>query len=371
MIRKSRLYEIRKEGEKNKNTKHHSTQFSKTNPIRRRWEESRREESRFHKRGWESFARNPKFTSSERKFLCYSKKIISTEKISRNNNNTVTYEGMWLHLCSPKLETNTLSRIIMDSPLKTKLLHCKLYILLHNSQSLALSPSHRCCLKSKDYANAFRAPPHHHAFAISRQRGICLNRNIFLTSVRQSWTELPCGDQGTQLNRNNIGRLRTPGRRATFFFSLMSNNWISAEQVLLYHEDVRWKVAASEIQLVCSLGKCHISPVKLWFLHSIAEYWALHSFGLSRSYGLTCYFLIFFYSTVGYMSIGITLYKKKTPDKTCCKQTATKKLSFLFLYIYIYFSFSFCTVDNKINLFSRRLDLLHDNVCKHRSNQNI
>lgn len=59
-------------------------------------------ESRFHKQRSMSFTLSP-MGSHLRGICCYSK-IISTEKISRNNNNTATEEEEWLNLCTqPKV----------------------------------------------------------------------------------------------------------------------------------------------------------------------------------------------------------------------------------------------------------------------------
>lgn len=116
-------------------------------------------------------------------------------------------------------------------------MHCKLYILLHTSQSLSSLTSAILSLSPR-IMQMFPSFPFMPFYLGMRH---LLKLDIFLTSVRQSLTELHEGAAirilGKQLNRNKIRHWECLVDRQTFFFLLdVCNNWISTEQ-FLYHED--------------------------------------------------------------------------------------------------------------------------------------
>lgn len=114
------------------------------------------------------------------------------------------------------------------------------------------------------------------------------------------------------------------------------------------------------------------------FIHSIAEYWALHSVYWEVTVWLaTVFFLLFIYWCVGYMTIGITSYQK-TPDESCFFLNANRCLKIIFFFFFgfvlffvVFFFCSFCIVDNKI-ISPDVLDFYYmTTFCKHWSNHNI
>lgn len=129
-----------------------------------------------------------------------------------------------------------------------------------------------------------------------------LKLDIFLTSVRQSWTELHEGAAiwilGKQLNRNKIRHCECLVDRQTFnFFPLLDvcNNWISTEWVL-YHEN-RLKSCCVKNTAALSLVHWWNFTTEISFIRkrefpnwSSALYTVLlnieHCIRLLRSYGL-------------------------------------------------------------------------------------
>lgn len=143
-----------------------------------------------------------------------------------------------------------------------------------------------------------------------------LKLDIFPTSVRQSLNRTHEGAAiwtlGKQLNRNKTRHWECLVDRQTFFFPLLDvcNNWISTEQQ--YHVDglkscclkkYSWPVCFTDVSTLAARETHQWSSV---FIHSIAEYWALHSV----YWEVTVWLATFFSSCVGYMTIGITLYQK-------------------------------------------------------------
>lgn len=172
-----------------------------------------------------------------------------------------------------------------------------------------------------------------------------LKLDILLTSVRQSWTKLHEGAAiwilGKQLNRNKTRHCERLVDRQTAFFSAVCFIYffyisslmcaiIEWTQSSFCTTRMDWKVAVfKKIQLACL---CFPGGQAKVFVHSIAEYWALHSV----YWEVTVWF--FFYSGVGYMTIGITLYQKPKWVMLYANQCLEMFLFFLI----------FVAVDNKI-----------------------
>lgn len=122
-----------------------------------------------------------------------------------------------------------------------------------------------------------------------------------------------------------------------------------------------WKVAVLKIQLACLCftdgsafaGKPEPHQWSSVFIHSIAEYWALHSVYWEVTVWLATFFFL----------CRIYVHWHHIVSKTQMSHALRKPVPRNFLF------FSFCTVDNKI-IFPAT-GLLHDNVCKHWSNHNI
>lgn len=134
-----------------------------------------------------------------------------------------------------------------------------------------------------------------------------LKLDIFLTSVRRSWTELHEGAAFWMFGK----RLKThaalwmPRWRANFLFSFMC----AIIEFCTVRMDCKVAVLKIGLARLCWEWSCFYTQY-CWIL-SLA-------FGLLRSYFLTT---LFFFSCVGYMTIGITLYQKPHVE-SCFTQTS-------------------------------------------------
>lgn len=118
-----------------------------------------------------------------------------------------------------------------------------------------------------------------------------LKLDIFLTSVRQSWTELleeaAIWILGKQLNRNKIRNCECLVDRQTFFFPYLMFAIIESAQSGFCTMRIDWKVAVLKIQLLCrwftdgsvSLGNVNFPTEVLlytqycWILSIAFVYW--------------------------------------------------------------------------------------------------
>lgn len=224
---------------------------------------------------------------------------------------------------------------------------------------------------------------------------VLLKLDISHICKTKSWTELHEGAAIWIFGRATKPVIKSCGtvdRQKLFFSSFFSlhdvrNDWISAEQLCVPRGRTEKVAAFKKIQLAWSLlhwrvrcggGERGSQPVKFCFYTQYC--WILSvAFGLLRSYCLTCYcfFLLFIYWCVGYMTIGITSYQK-TPDESCFFLNANRCLKIIFFFFLVLFYFllffffcSFCIVDNKI-ISPDVLDFYYmTTFCKHWSNHNI
>lgn len=224
---------------------------------------------------------------------------------------------------------------------------------------------------------------------------VLLKLDISHICKTKSWTELHEGAAIWIFGRATKPVIKSCGtvdRQKLFFSSFFSlhdvrNDWISAEQLCVPRGRTEKVAAFKKIQLAWSLlhwrvrcGGGNPDPNQ-WssvFIHSIAEYWALHSVYWEVTVWLaTVFFLLFIYWCVGYMTIGITSYQK-TPDESCFFLNANRCLKIIFFFFFgfvlffvVFFFCSFCIVDNKI-ISPDVLDFYYmTTFCKHWSNHNI
>lgn len=139
-----------------------------------------------------------------------------------------------------------------------------------------------------------------------------LQLDIFLTSVRQSWTELHEGAAiwilEKQLKSHMALWMRQWQAKVLFFMCAI----IESAQSSFCTTRLNWKVAVLKYGRPIFAGKlCQ------WSCFWTQYCWILSiAFGLLRSYCLST----LFFSCVGYMTSGITLYQK--PHESCFTQTS-------------------------------------------------
>lgn len=166
-----------------------------------------------------------------------------------------------------------------------------------------------------------------------------LKLDIFLTSVRQSWTELHEGAAiwilGKQLNHNKIQRCECLVDRQGFFFFFsyfMCAVIESAQSGLLYHEDglkscCLKKIAGSSLVhwWVSFTGKPE-SPNWSSALYTVLLY-------IEHCIRFIEKLLFDFFSCAGYMSVGIN-FLSKPQIRHALSKSVLKIILFFFFFLY-------------------------------------
>lgn len=225
---------------------------------------------------------------------------------------------------------------------------------------------------------------------------VLLKLDISHICKTKSWTELHEGAAIWIFGRATKPVIKSCGtvdRQKLFFSSFFSlhdvrNDWISAEQLCVPRGRTEKVAAFKKIQLAWSLlhwrvrcgGGGNVDPNQ-WssvFIHSIAEYWALHSVYWEVTVWLATVFFFIIHLLVCRIHDHWHHIVSKNPRWVMlffkCKPVPKNYLFFFFgfvLFFVVFFFCSFCIVDNKI-ISPDVLDFYYmTTFCKHWSNHNI